>query len=57
MRADSHGGSVFCYGDEKKARICAAHLTAVNQSKIRRAHLVSGGEEQMPCDKEIELQI
>ena len=31
----------FCYGDEENARIYAAHLTTANQSKMRRAHLVS----------------
>ena len=35
----SHG--VFCYGDEENARIYAVHLTTANQSKMRRAHLVS----------------
>ena len=32
---------VFCYGDEKNARIYAVHLTTANQSEIRRAYLVS----------------
>ena len=32
---------VFCYGDEENARIYAVHLTTANQSKMRRAHLVS----------------
>lgn len=31
----------FCYGDEENARIYAVHLTTANQSKMRRAHLVS----------------
>ena len=32
---------VFWYGDEENARIYAVHLTTANQSKMRRAHLVS----------------
>ena len=31
----------LCYGDEENARIYAVHLTTANQSKMRRAHLVS----------------
>ena len=31
----------FCYGDEENARIYAVHLTTANQSKMRRAQLVS----------------
>ena len=31
----------FCYSDEENARIYAVHLTTANQSKMRRAHLVS----------------
>ena len=30
---------VFCYGDEKNARIYAVHLTTANQSEIRKAYL------------------
>ena len=33
--------SGFCYGDEENARIYAVHLTTANQSKMRRAQLVS----------------
>ena len=32
---------VLIYGDEENARIYAVHLTTANQSKMRRAHLVS----------------
>ena len=32
---------VLCYGDEENARIYAVHLTTANQSKIRKAYLVS----------------
>lgn len=32
---------VFCYGDEKNARIYAVRLTNANQSGICRAHPVS----------------
>ena len=38
---DSQSHGVFCYGDEENARIYAVHLTTANQSKMRRAHLVS----------------
>ncbi len=31
----------LCYGDDENARIYAVHLTTANQSKMRRAHLVS----------------
>ena len=31
----------FCYSDEENASIYAVHLTTANQSKMRRAHLVS----------------
>ena len=31
----------ICYGDKENARIYAVHLTTSNQSKMRRAHLVS----------------
>ena len=40
-RLSLFGGSFFCYGDEENARIYAVHLTTANQSKMRRAHLVS----------------
>ena len=32
---------ILCYGDEENARIYAVHLTAANQSEIRRTYLVS----------------
>ena len=31
----------ICYGDKENARIYAVHLTTSNQSKMRRAQLVS----------------
>ena len=32
---------ILCYSDEENARIYAVHLTAANQSEIRRTYLVS----------------
>ena len=35
----------LCYGDEENARIYAVRLTTADQSKIRRAYLVSAAQE------------
>ena len=40
------GSPFLCYGDEENARIYAVRLTTADQSKIRRAHLVSAAHEQ-----------